>query len=287
MTIQLDRMLDHRETIVYRVPRRWEPNGWGKEYSAFAIALATAATMGLVRFDIASLASLGAGLAGFMIYMVCCYIHDWSREAVVTDRRLLYRSGWREPTVVEVRVEDVVKVDAAQDRVRFTRRDGTKLDLRHPQDGWGMGVALASAAGLPPPRLQPRREVVADYVWLVCSMTTGIVAALIPLKALYPHAVDLAASIGWPITAAGLLFLGSLSFLIGAILGGKMVPFLLRPFFRFEEMDAWIMNSSLFWPHPKLPDDPGPEISSTRRLSHWLYGRTLAPSDATASSHGR
>ena len=97
MTIQFDRMLDHRETIVYRVPRRLEPNGWGKEYSAFAIALGIAAAMGLLRLDIASLASLGAALAGYLIYVVCFYIQDWSREAVVTDRRLLYRSGWREP----------------------------------------------------------------------------------------------------------------------------------------------------------------------------------------------
>ncbi len=278
MTDTFDRLLEPRETIVYRVPRRWEPNQWFKEHSALAIALAIAAALGLLRYDAASLASLAAAMAGLILYMLCCYVRDWSREALVTDRRLLYRTGWLDPTVVTVGVEDISKVEAVKDQVRITRHDGTKLDLGHPQDGWGMGVALASAAGLPPPRLAPRHEVVADYVWLVCGMAAGLVVALVPLKWLYPHAVEFARSIGWLIPATGFLFLGWFTHAIGILVfGGNLALLLLRPFLSLDQMDAWIMNSAAFWPHPSAPDDPGPEASIKRRFAHLLYGRPLAP----------
>ncbi len=279
----LDDLLEHRETIVYRVPRCLEPNAWFLEGTVYASSIAIVAATGLLGSDPVSLAALAVALVGPVLYTLHCYVRDWSREAVVTDRRLLHRSGWRRPELTEIRVEEVAQVDAVRDQVRITRRDGSKCILGHPQDGWGLGVALARDAGVAQPRPTTVSHQLADYLWMVCGLTAAIALPVGTLTWLYPGLVDTLGSFGRLVPAAAFLVVGWLAHIIGICYGGYAAFLLLRPFYGFEQMAAWIDNSAIFWPSEGSPDETGPFDASSRRLVHLLYGWRPKPPPAGAS----
>ena len=158
MASRFEDMLEHREVIVYRAPRRWIPKSAGLTFIGFAAPIAVAAGSGLLRFDPIGLASLAAALSGALIITLYYTLREASREAVVTDRRLLQRTGWRRPVTTEVRIKDICRIQVSWDRLRLTRRDGRCLGLGHPRYARDLGVALAHAALLPLPRPTPGRE---------------------------------------------------------------------------------------------------------------------------------
>ena len=112
---RLEDMLEPGETVIYRAPRRWTPDDWKLDWSIFGISIALVAAMGLLGLDPASLAALAAAQAAPMLYVLGCYVRDWSREAMVTNRRLLHRTGWGSPRVTEVRADEVRAVQAFRD----------------------------------------------------------------------------------------------------------------------------------------------------------------------------
>lgn len=285
MAFRFDDTLEHRETIVTRVPRSWRLHGWFVDGSCYAISVGGAAAAGLLGLDPASLLALGAALAGIVGYSLYYYAGHWSHEAVVTDRRLLCRTGWRNPTLAEIRVEEVASVEATQDKLRVIRPDGTALHFSHAQGSRALAEALAREARVAPPRAGTQREAVADYVFILAAMVGGLATAIPLLKLVYPHLSDWEASVGWVLSGGGFLFFGWLAHLIGFVFGGHIVSiFLLRPLLRFEEMDAWLAHSPAFWPDPSVPKTP--EDTLSRRLARLLYGRPPPPPPAGGADHG-
>ena len=284
MAFRFDDILEHRETIVARVPRSWRLPGWFIDATVYALPIGGAVAVGLIGPDTASLAALGAALAGLLVYSIHHYAWSWSHEAVVTDKRLLYRAGWRKPALTEIRIEEVARVEVAEDRVRITRHDGTELHLNHPRGGPSLAEALAREARVAPPRPAPQTAAVADYIFTLSAMVGGIAAAVVPLKLVYPHLADWAATVGWLVSGGGFLLFGWLAHLIGFTFAGYVVAiFLLRPLLSFEQTAAWIAHSPVFWPPPDTPQ--APEDTLSHRLARLLHGRP-APPPAGGTGHG-
>ncbi len=276
MASRFEDMLEHREVIVYRAPRRWAPNTAGLTFIGYAVPIAIAAGSGLLRFDPIGLASLAAALSGVLIYTLHYTLRDASREAVVTDRRLLLRTGWRRPVTSEVRIKDVCRIQVSWDRLRLSRRDGRCLVLGHPQHARGLGVALAHAALLPLPRPTPEREVFADALWQVCGMTAGILAAVVTLRHYSADFIGAAASYGWWLSATGFFLAGWFLHALGLVLGGNIALIPLRLFLTYDQMRAWMENSELSWPLADGKPAVDDQDDWGWRLIDLLYGRRPA-----------
>ena len=248
MASRFEDMLEHREVIVYRAPPRWIPNTVGITLIAYAVPIALAAGSGLLRFDPIGLVSLAAALWGVLIYTLHYTLRDGSCEAVVTDRRLLHRVGWRTPVTTEVRIKDICRIQVSWDRLRLTRRDGRSLGVGHPRYARDLAAALAHAALLPLPRPTPAHEVFADALWQVCGMTAGLLAAVLTLRYFSADFIAAADSLGWWLPAAGYFLAGWFLHALGLVFGGNIALVLLRPFFTYDQMRAWMENSELTWP---------------------------------------
>lgn len=281
---RLEDLLEPGEKVVYRAPRRWKPNDWLLDGSILGIGIGLVAATGLIGLDPASLATLGAAMAAPVLYTMGCYVRDWSREAVVTDLRLLHRTGWWSPRVTEVPLAEVRAIQAFRDRMRITRTDGLRLDLDHPHHCWELGSALAQVASLAPPRVATWRDWSADLVWLLSGYTLGLVAAVIPLKMLYPELAAVAESIGW--LGAGTVFLaaGWLAHTLGMLCGFQLSLVLLRPFLSYTEMRDWILHSFAFWAPADEPDSQ--YRAAELRLAARLYGRPFDDPNGGAKSNG-
>ena len=225
----LEEMVDGDEAVLFRATRgRWPSDG---VYSWLlpAAGVGFVALTGLVSFDWAGLLSLALILVGHVCILVRIFVDYPSREGVVTDRRLLHRSGWFRPKLTEIPVADVKGVKATEVTIRVFRRGAAALDLGHPTDAWGLGVALAHAAGVAPPRLASRKALLAEMLHWTVLFPTITVIAILPvawLVAIVIGGVSFLAALG----LAAAILIGFLSAFPGAYFSGFLTLFLLRPF---------------------------------------------------------
>lgn len=274
MTDRFDSELEPGEIIAYRAQRRWTSNTMPIEFIAgYLIPIAIAAGTGLLRFDWIGLASLGAALAGILIYTAYYYVRDRSREAIVTNRRLLYRSGWLTSTTT-VSLKDIGQVQVSNDQMRLTLRNAASLILGHPQHAMDLGRAVALAANLPPPRVPPVGERLANWVFAICIQTVGIAAAVSVLTHFYPEFVEIAALHGRLWATAGFVIIGWSLHAVGLTVGHLLPPLMLRLVFTYEDMKAWMENSEAYWPLSNDEPTRGPTAHWSWGIVNVLYGRS-------------
>lgn len=258
------------ERALYHAPRRWIPASLLPEAAAYGAALALAALFGLLSFDPPGLLALAAALAGLLGFTLYGWIEGWSREILVTDRRLVHRGGWLWPRVTEVRAEEVESLRVARDRLRVERLAGPAVELGHPREAWVCGIALAYAAGVRWPRLPTRREAAATLLWPACALASGLALALALLDPLVAAQARGALPLGTAPFLLAAVLLGLFCQGAGVYLGSLAALVLLRPFFARAETMAWIEHSPLFW--PPLGGAPGHLGLLCKALAALLYG---------------
>lgn len=274
MTERFDALLEPDEAIVYYAPRRLISNTALPEFIfGFFIPIGTLAASGLLRLDQVGMASLGAALAGVLTHAAYCQFRDWSREAAVTNHRLLYDPGWSHRRI-ELPLKEIMAAQVSEDYLRLTLRDGTSLGLGHPQHAADLAVAVAIAGRLPEPRVPLTRECRADRLWMVCVQTTGIAAALVPLQRLHADFVELASLHGLYWAVAGFILLGTALHAAGMGLGNLVSVFVLRFFFSYDAMAGWIQNSAVHWQPMSSTAAPTQNDSWSYRVARMLYRRS-------------
>ncbi|MEM7225742.1 MAG: hypothetical protein AAF495_22380 [Pseudomonadota bacterium] len=262
----MEQRLQPGETVIYRAPRCWEPNAWRGELTVYVIAVALLWAGGIVSFQGAGLWSLIGALAPPLAHCAWVYWRDWSVAALVTNRRLLHRQGRRKIQVTEVPVARVRRVEAELERLRITLDDGTSEILGHPQEAWGLAVALAHSAAIAPPRLASRREILAEWTFIFGFLLATLAPAVLSLEWIY---------LTWGLAGYALLLpvVTIASGLIGVALGGILAVFLLRPFLGFEEVARSITATDRLYMAEGEASDP----TWSGRLFLWLaerlYGR--------------
>lgn len=134
MTAELEHLLAPGERVLYHAKRSWQPNEWLVETLIYATSLGTVAAAGLLSLEPLGLLSLATVLAGTLAHWLWVIWRDWLREALVTERRLLHRSGWFRTTVTEIDAANVVGIRTIREKFRVTGSDGKKLDIGHPRE---------------------------------------------------------------------------------------------------------------------------------------------------------
>lgn len=269
----LEEMVDGDETVLFRAPCSPAPGDSLYGLLGLAILIGLMALTGLLSFDRLGLATLALILAGYVPVLAWLFCNNRSCEGLVTERRLLYRSGFIRPKLTEVHAVDVGRIKASEDRIRIFTQVGTLLDLNHPTDAWGLGVALAYAAGIAPPHLATRKALLAEIVHANVGIAMTIAMASLPVTWLVKTmtgGVALLAALGLGATGA---FVGLLCLLPGFYIGGLLTLLLLRPFFSHREVTDWLGASSLFWPVEGEAKEIGWEGKLLRRLARILYRR--------------
>jgi hypothetical protein len=269
----LDELIDRDEKVLFRAPSGRLPGDGLHALLALAAGIGLVALTGLVTFDRVGLASLALTFAGYVPVLAWQYRRYLSCEGVVTDRRLLHRTGWIRPKLTVVYAVNVKRIKATEARLRIFKQSGVPLDLDHPSDAWGLGVALVHAAGLAPPHLAPRKVLLAEELHATVGMASTVAIAILPVTWLVKTmfaGVSLLAALG--LGTAG-IFIGLLSLLPGAYIGGLLTLILLRPFFSHREVADWLGSSSLFWPAEKDAREIDWDGRLLLRLARVLYPR--------------
>jgi hypothetical protein len=269
----LDEMIDRDETVLFRAPRgRWPKDGL---YSWLLVAAGAGfvTLTGLVSLDWSGLISLALILVGHVSILACLFGGYPSREGLVTDRRMLHRSGWFRRKLIEIPATDVKRVRAAEEQIRIYRQSGAPLDLGHPSDAWGLGVALAHVAGVAPPRLASRKALLAEWLHWTVLLPTIIAIAILPvtwLVATMTSGASLPAALG---LGAAAIIISFLSAFCGIYISGFLTLMLLRPFFSHREVTDWLTCCGLFWPAGDDPKECDWGGRLLRRLARILYRR--------------
>ncbi len=279
MSDQLADLLAPGERVLYHAKRSWRPNEWLTETLIYATSLGTVAAAGLLSLDPPGLLSVATVLAGPLAHWLWVIWRDWSREALVTERRLLHRSGWFTTTVTEVDVATVTEIRTIREKFRLIRSDGKRLEFGHPQEAWGLAGALACAAGIALPRLPSRKELAVDWLYLTTGLTAWLAATLPVLNWVYGSlSVPLLSAVGLAILG-GLFVVAQVMLLPSLTIAGLITAALIRPFFSQPEIEAWIDHSHAFWPDPATQDEIEWHGRLCRRFAALLYGRRPRGSD--------
>ena len=279
MLEHLEQRLQPGETVIYRAPRRWEPDAWFSELVIYGACLALLWAGGVVRFESPGLWALLGALAPPALHTLWVYQRDWSTAALVTNRRLLHRQGWLRAKVIEILVRRVAAVEAEVDRIRVGLDDGSCVFLGHPQDAWGLGVALAHSAGIPLPDLPSRREIIARSGIAFCFLLITLAVSIAVLEWLLVHWGLLAFALLLPLVA----LLGAVT---GLLLGGLLALVLGRPILSFDEVARCIASYDRLW----LADGDESGLTWPGCLFLWLaerlYGRKTPPPGAKTAAGG-
>ena len=286
MAEALTEFLRPGETVLYHARRRWRPNALLQETSFYLAALGLLWGSGLLLLDGAGLVALITILAGPLVFWLWTIPRDWSREALVTGQRLIYRSGWSDEDAIEIPAAAVREIRAVKSHLRLTLRDDLEVELGHPHEAWAVAGALAKAAGLPLPRLPSDQDLRADWlhgtlvmvVWLAIAfpLVRGMILALAGPDMVLPADGSLAC----------LFLMAQVLVVLSLPIAGPLTVLLMRPFLSAPEMAAWIEQSFLFWPNAYAGGAVNRDGERCRRLAAWLYGQPPPSDKAAQDSRG-
>ncbi|MDH3475756.1 MAG: hypothetical protein OEM59_18925 [Rhodospirillales bacterium] len=151
MAIRLEDMLRPGERVLWRSRWNWVPAFW----PVALVAIGTLAYL-LAWSDfenrVPAALLLGALLAGWLFN---AFVRSRTR-ALITERRVIYRSGYGPDEATELPLAEVARVKGPEPRAR--RRDGTAVEFRDLRQGWRFARVLARAAGVPYGPRGARRE---------------------------------------------------------------------------------------------------------------------------------
>lgn len=280
MAGKLDQFLQPAERVLYREPDG--PSGWSGAFGQAFVMSALGPIMG----------SSGGVLRNFLA-MLLLLVAGWTMarshnagmvEAAVTGRRVLRIKGeGRALEFTEIMVEEVALIEVLGSAVRVKKRNGGVVVLDRLAGAPDLGLALAQAAGLPPPWVPGRKELLAEEVVVLSGFVVGALAFALTLGA--PEDGSSASSPFLSRIAAFALGFaaGGIGWFVGTLLGLA----LLRPHLTRAEMRAWMRQSALFAPKPQ----PSARTGRFARFCLWfvdqLYDPAADPPAAPDERHGQ
>lgn len=244
MAETLDYLLEPGERVLYRDPRRLAPAAWLLTLLGLGYAAAVLYVVGVGPWVFAAAGLLLSARAVWRL------AGDFLPEAVVTDRRVLERTGWRRPQITAIALEEIRDLRSIPSGVpgylKITGRFGEVERLYHLRRPQPFCRALARAAALPCPPLVGRLENTADYCvslgglsltgalfWGLYRLFDAIAPTLAPASMAPQHIVFLMLAV----FAIPTLYLG---LALGTHLAGLLSIPLLRPFVTLEEQQNWL-----------------------------------------------
>lgn len=271
------------ERVLYRDPKGWLPSSWTAQIVVVAslVGLVVAFNLGSTYLAI-MLAFLGYswGQAAFA---------EYTSEAVITDRRLLQKTGWRKVEITELPLAEIKRVDFRPSYfpglVRIGKRNGGRLELhrlRRPQD---FAAVLVASAKVARPALIGRLVNMVPYLCLFGGMPfTALLAwglyllaqAFLPESFLHGGLFSLLVlAVMFPV-----IFVGIMGGCTLAVLAGFAI---LRPWVSLEEARNCLCMKS--------------EIKFGRWIERWteplylkwailLYGQPICCDDCAERGHG-
>lgn len=240
MADSLEQMLQDGERVLFRAPMAAAPK---RARTMALVGIILAAGLGKFLLLVGADSGLIAVLAAIWIAKVLrIAVWECTTEALVTDRRVLHRSGWSGSWICELPLQEIEEVNVRGNKLQATLASGGTRRLDHPHHARELALALAAATGLRPPRLPWPKEAVADQSILFSSLITGALTA-----AFFVHGVA-GSHDGSPASLMILSLLVAVSFAAGALTGGLIGLHLLRHHFTPEEIQHWIRMSELFSP---------------------------------------
>lgn len=283
MTSRLERMLEPGERVVYRDARSFVPLGWH-----YYLAVMALFSLALLVFDghLRTLTIVGTMVVAMWIWNE---VAVYAVETVLTDRRILRKTGWRQVEITGFPLAVVKTVSyrptCYPGMVRLRKSNGGTEEfygLRRPQ---AFAAVLADAAGVARPPLIGRLIEMMPYLCvfggLPCAALLGwglyeLAQVTLPTWLLEDEASQfLALLCAVPVLAVGCFF--------GVHLVGLLGFAVLRPFVTFEEARNAICMES--------------EGKLARRIDRmtdplfiwWtglLYGRQVRCEDCMEERHG-
>ncbi len=250
MVNSLERSLQPGERILYHPRQSWLCSETAPYLATNLLCIVVLAAAGLVTFDQAGLVALASVIVSFLGFALRNYPRNAPSEAMVTDRRLIQKCGLFNSRLIEVPVAAVKQVVAHEDGILVFKREGEIVLIRHPNSALGLGIALAYAADLPPPRQPQRLETHMDDLWLTCVVLTSLSIGVFLLKWLFLSYGTAIFSLSLVVGVGTFLLGGIVANVVGVVLGGLLCLALTRPFLSYEGFRLWIDNSTIFWPDP-------------------------------------
>lgn len=202
------------------------------------------------------------------LFWLAATLARWWTTALVTDRRLLYRSGWTMGIVEEVALKEIISLEGSS-WLKLRTADGQRLTLEDVSAAKA-SEALAEATGLPRPRL---------FGHLVHLYWSGFLIAFVAMLPLFRFWFE-----------RGLLSHGSLTGAIAVWIAAFLVYLLavalgmaaLRPWTSASTVAHWLDwltagkfgNSLLRW-----------LLAPLRLWARVLYGPSLPPPTSPANGH--
>lgn len=283
MAKQIDSMLEPGEEVRYRDPRRLAPAVW----LTALLGLAYGAAAGFV-FEVSTWIFVSAGL--FLLARTAwSVIGKLLPETLVTDRRMIEKTGWFSPQVSAIpleEIEDFRFIPAGLPGYLIVTgpfgRVHRAFGLRRPQP---FCRALARAAGLPCPPLFGRLENTAEYCVVLGGMPLtgllfwGLYSLLLALAPAGVTAQDFAfvilALLALPVLYVGLKY--------GTHLAGLLSVPLLKPFVTLEEQRNWLCGEV----ENEDSNKKGRKIRPLYlKLAGLMWGRTLTCETCKGKVHG-
>lgn len=176
----------------------------------------------------------------FFVLVVPFVIQAWvygPGSLIVTNRRVIYRSGRRSKAVrEEIALGDITAVRVLlSGNVQIARRDGPPLVTEELPRGQRIAVAVARAAGLMPD-LVPRGVRLAERLWLPFGQVIALGGVVLALPVLR-HALDQS----WGIAAIAVCAAVAPFWYLGSpTLGLALILAVSRPFVAPEDLAAWL-----------------------------------------------
>ncbi len=271
MTSKLERMIQPGETMVFRTRM-----GWGRTLGSFFKSALLLAGVGGIFFWYSGNPSF------FFIVMFSVLPSFFSlhgSEALVTDMRVLHRTGLFKPKVTELPLWHIQNLERVTGYVTLRDRAGLEIHLHSVPDSEGLAEAIVAQTGVPAPRPAQGRV----KSWDEIGAFFGIGCGLAMLTLLYV-ALDRFSgmdTLGWddPLFFL-LLFLllpgVVLALTLGFIAAMVLIVLAMRFFLSVEEARAF------FNPEERLATGPKWALAAAhlptwigRRLASLLYGERI------------
>ncbi len=277
---RLDQELDADEEILFRTRRGWRSYIW----LPYAILLTY---IGALLANLASGGVLEDNLSPFKLLILVTVapliatLRIVSIEALVTNRRVLWKEGWFRPWVGKIDHGEiagcVIWWSSWPSRFILRRRSGGRSVLLFAFDFQGLEAAIAQATGLPrSARATLRLELAAIIMqtmtlWIAAAILGATFYVMIQIAALGPYP--------WPLLALLILGLSFLGFLIAflSLLAGRLVAFLfLRPLLTAGEVRLYLDTLTTWCARRKKAKGLCHfYLSIVRRVLSRLYGEDL------------
>lgn len=289
MADTLDQLLEPGERVVREWRGGWLPDLWPNLVVIFLPLLALPVVWVLWQAPWQFLPIYAASLIPILAYEVIFgAVKARAAHSLLTDRRLLYRVGWRRPEITVLALAEVKEISwfagPAHGTLKIVDSMGEALLIPLRRNNADLPAALAEAAKLPVPSLiGPARMAAASLIvsgGYLAGLGLSIAAAAVwlPWAEIRLMLAEFRTfDILWASLAITIIVI--LSFVLGGLLSLIFIRFVLNA----AAARLWLGSK----PHPDwLRPLPAFTLPAAFALARLLWGPAMNQSNAGAAGHG-